>query len=472
MLNQAGAHGSAINFNRQFPGSAEALVDGYEVPAAYTKAGWAEMKILFQNSGGFLPTENWVVEVPQAERARVQQELPSRYQHEFISQWSQFLQSAQVVPYRRPPEAAKKLALLSGSQSPLLELFCLTAQNVSVDSPQVTSAFQAVLSVVPPNCSIRYTGDPNNDYVTALFSLQQRFQELASNPTSGDAHAQLDPNITSAKSAVHQMETRFAIDPEWQIHTTVAKLLYDPITKAEQSIPNGADASAVCAEFSRLKSKYPFDPKGSDASLQEFEAFFQPKGVLWTFVEQNLRGLVAVAGNQYSGTGTKPIRPEFLQFLNRAAQVRDALYKTGGQRPEFRYSLRAYPSEGLKNVTLIIDGQTLQYESTKGDLKNFVWPANGQGAERQTELIGGTQLPPLELKGPWGIYRLLGDMQWNPQIGSERILEWTIRERQSDGPLLFNGKPITLRFGLSLEGPDIFQPGFLSGLNCISRVVQ
>ena len=49
MLADAAKTGQPINYNRQFPGSAEIILDAYDVPAAFTKPGFAFMKNALQN---------------------------------------------------------------------------------------------------------------------------------------------------------------------------------------------------------------------------------------------------------------------------------------------------------------------------------------------------------------------------------------------------------------------------------------
>ncbi|PYY13139.1 MAG: hypothetical protein DMG61_14385 [Acidobacteria bacterium] len=60
MLDDAGRGRSAVNFNRQFPGSAQAVVDTYEVPAAFTKSGFQAMQKSIQSPEKF-SGEEWVL---------------------------------------------------------------------------------------------------------------------------------------------------------------------------------------------------------------------------------------------------------------------------------------------------------------------------------------------------------------------------------------------------------------------------
>ncbi len=44
MLSDASRRAKKINFNEQFPGSAEVVVNNVDIPGAFTKAGWTAMQ--------------------------------------------------------------------------------------------------------------------------------------------------------------------------------------------------------------------------------------------------------------------------------------------------------------------------------------------------------------------------------------------------------------------------------------------
>ena len=50
----------AVNFNKKFPGSAEAVIN-YEVQGPFTKSGWDFMKNALKNADKFFAGERWVL---------------------------------------------------------------------------------------------------------------------------------------------------------------------------------------------------------------------------------------------------------------------------------------------------------------------------------------------------------------------------------------------------------------------------
>src|ERR1035438_7079877 len=196
MLSEAGKHNPPINFNRQFAGSAQTVLETYEVPGAFSKGGWAFMKDAIQHADRYFSGEQWVLgdqASANIDRAKLEQDLRVRYNTDFILKWRTYIKSASVGRYASLADASQKLTQLSGNQSPLLELFALASNNTAVDDPGVASAFQPVQTVVPPGSTDKYILPPNQNYVNALVTLQASLESIA---TQGGA-----PTDTAAAPA-------------------------------------------------------------------------------------------------------------------------------------------------------------------------------------------------------------------------------------------------------------------------------
>ncbi len=209
MLADAAKAGPPVNFNRQFPGSAEVVLDGQDVAAPFTKPGWAFMRAALKNPEKYFAGEAWVLGSQtggSVEGSSLAQQLTARYNSDFLKAWRAYLQSAGVLKYASLADAAKKLGVLSGNQSPLLALFWLASQNTAVDAPEVANVFQPVQAVVPPSSVDRYIAPPNQGYMNALVTLQASVESVAGQPQGNDAAAaQTLTNATAAKVAARQV---------------------------------------------------------------------------------------------------------------------------------------------------------------------------------------------------------------------------------------------------------------------------
>ncbi|HEY1206013.1 MAG: ImcF-related family protein [Bryobacteraceae bacterium] len=473
LLEEASKHAGSINYNRLFPNSA--VFDSHEVRGAFTKDGWNFMQAAFLKPDQLFGGEDWVLG-PQTyaglDRSQLAQRLRGFYLRDFIQEWRAFVKAGAVARYGSLSDAANKLALLSGGQSPLLALFCLVAQNTSVDAPEIRTAFQAPQSVVPAACQSQYVGSSNQAYMGTLLKLQNSVAQVATTPP-GQNDAAAQATIAQANDALlttGQIAQTFAIDQDGNLPPAVRKLMEDPITQVPRLLkPKPPSGQALCGQFRALMAKYPFNLQSTvQATLDDVNRFFRPQdGALWQFYSQNLQNLVQKQGTLYvSKPSTMTVTPAFLNFFNRAAAFSDAAYPGGAQQPALKYTLRSDLSGVSQTISITLDGQTFTNSSGKVASKQFVWPGNPPG-EKMDVTFGSETVhwPPFD--GLWGTFEFFGD-------ADERAghLEWTLRTGQSNRMVTTaSGQPVMVRFDLDMS-PPVFRKGYFSGWACTADVAR
>jgi type VI secretion system protein ImpL len=485
MLAEANRKNPPINFNRQFAGSAQVVLETHEVPGAFSKGGWAFMKDAILHADRYFAGEQWVLgdqASANIDRAKLAQDLRARYNADFIQHWRTYVKSASVVRYASLADASQKLTQLSGNQSPLLELFALASLNTAVDDPDVATVFQPVQTVVPPGSTDRFILPPNQNYINALVTLQASLESIATQgatPTDTAAGPTLQ-NATQAKVTTRQMAQAFRIDSETHLEAGVQKLLEDPIVYVEGLLRalgpaelNGKGRS-LCGQFRAVLSKYPFNPNASvDATVADVNGLLhKPDGALWSFYDQNLQKLLVKQGSQFVIGPSGGVNQAFVNFFNAAATFSDAIYAGGAQDPHFTYMLTPEPSEGIQTVNLLIDGQSISYSGGAAAAKQIVWQGGGAHGSKASVKFGGPEISFSEHDGLWAVFRFFKEAErWTP-AGAGYSLEWIIRAGK-DPMKLPNGKPLTVHFELDMNGaPAVFQVGYFSRLACVSDVAR
>ncbi len=490
MLAEASKQNPGFNFNQKFPGSSQAVINNKEIAGAFTKGGWDFMQKNIPNADRFFAGEQWVLGSQGGagiDRAQTEQQIRQRYTADFIAQWRAFLQATSVVRYANLKDAAQKLTLLSGNQSPLLAVFWVVSQNTAVSAEPVRSAFQPVQAVVTPESKDRYIGPSNQNYMNALVSLQSSVEQAAGgtgapgDPLIGQVSAQ----STSAKIVTKQVAQGFRIDPEGKVEVTTQKLLEDPILQVENLIRSmgpgelNAKGAAFCAALKQLVAKYPFQAAATQqATLQEVNGVFQPgTGSLWTFYDATLRNYLVKQGTQYAAnpSGGINLSPAFVDFFNRAAAFSDALYPGGAAAPRLAYTLKATAPQGVESLALSVDRQTLNATRGKQTSMSFVWTGSASQAVKLTgKFGGGPEIAFATYDGLWAVFQFFGDADRWQSSGNTHRLDWVIRQGRAAKPLtLPDGTPLTVSFDLEMPGAaPIFQKGFLGGLSCVARVAQ
>jgi len=483
MLAAASVKNKPINFNRDFPGSADVVINHVDVAGAFTKGGWTFMQDAIKHPERFFSGEEWVlgpqVSANVPDPAMLSQTLRTRYQDDFVKQWRAYLNGTTVVRYQGLPDAARKLTKLSGNPSALLQAVCVAATNTAVDSPDVALIFQPAQFVTPPPCQEQLIGPGNKPYMDGLVALESCIEQIgtAAPAQKDQAKAQCGQVAGNAKVATRQVAQGFKIDQQQRIDAVVQRIMLDPITTVEGSLmPSGpAGAGSVCAALNGLAQKAPFRLNAPEqASLQDIENIFHPgTGMLSSFYSQNLTNFVTLQGADYVASPASPVKlnPAFLSFFNRAMALQHALYPATPPQLQFHYSLRPRPTPGGPSFTLTLDGQTLKYTGgTTVQPTQFVWPGTTQGANLSV-VIGGAEVTFASYQGPMSAFQFFANSKW-ARSGQAYSVEWSVLG--SSGQLAqVNGKPLIITFDLDTKGADpIFRPGYFASLGCVSKVSQ
>lgn len=478
MLAEAGKKYPLVNFNKTYPGSEKAVLNAKEVPGAFTKDGFGWMMDAFKNLKNFFEGEAWVIGDQTQQKvnlSEVEGRLRVRYAKDFSDQWKTYLKATRVLTYGSLKDAAEKLKMHAGNQSPVLGVIFLASKHTAVADKSIADQFQPTQTVVPP-ASVLLMGGDNQPYMGGLLQLQGAVEQISNLPASQAAQ---DPGAqqaisfaAAAKSAARTVAQKFRPDPVDKVDALTQKILEDPITAVEALLRvlgpaelNGAGAG-FCKDFSTLISKYPFNPASkTQATITEFNSVFLPQtGSLWVFYESKLKAVLPNQGGEYRavpGNGIA-LTPAFVAAFNRFASVTSTVYGLN-PNPQFRYSVKLN-AEMQKAVKLSLDGQSAEFPNAASPAKPFLWAGAGPGV-RTTIVGGGT----VSFDGPLGVFQWFNDAEsWKQNSATGHTVLWYQR---SGSQILKDdqGKPLSMTLDLEMPIP-LFRKGFLSGLQCTSNV--
>jgi type VI secretion system protein ImpL len=469
MLAAANHKVPSFDFNSKFPGSAQYIFDNYPVQGAFSKNGFAFMQDAILHPDPYFRGEEWVLgpsSGPPIDRAALSDQLRKAYVADYIQTWRTYLTKAQFVQYRNFADAGNKLSALDSNTSAMLELFSLISTNTSVAAPEISSAFQAPQTVVPPsNGDSRLIGPANQSYIQSLQGLEGAVKNLTLNATSANDPTAAAPVMQAAVSAEQAAETlrnTFLPDSAGNMDKTSFALLEAPITSTKNlaaqapAAAAGGAAKTFCAQLQPLLTKFPFNPQSStEASTDEVAQIFAPtSGSFAQFYSTSLRALVVQQGSQYvvAPGSAVHINPGFLTFLNNAQKISSTLYASGNQ-PSLDFTLNELKSPGVSDAVLNIDGKQI---SAGGQSATFHWVS--QPGSKITLATQKNTAP--QMAGPWSVFHFSYSA---PQIAPNRLkFSFTFN----------NQAPEIVLFDASGPGAPLLNPEFMKGFHCVSNVAR
>jgi type VI secretion system protein ImpL len=485
MLANANSLAPTLVFNKDYPGSAEVVVNAYPVAGAFTKPGWAYMQKAIQNPREYFNGEAWVLgpdTYANLDPAKIQQELQQRYQGDFVKTWREFLHASRVVGFGSVPDAATKLSKLSGNQSPLLSLLCVVSENTAVGAKAVSDLFQPPQQVAPAGCHDHLAAPGNAAYMDGLNRLLSSLQALITNPSNDAFSNEALTSALGADSQVRQLARNFPVDKEGAVDSTTETLLEDPIKHVQAliaGVPKDAansGARAFCGQVHALMAKYPFQPASStEATLQDISDMFKPNdGALWKFYQDTMQKYLVRQGSDYAAKPASPsATPAFVSFFNRAAGVSAALFPANAQQPQLSFSVRVNPTEDVQEVTLTLGSQTLHTKGSESAPQSFTWPSSPLEAKLRVKFTGGSEFDFPGSMGQWAVFHFFSHFEHWQTSGSSSTMDWTLRAGADPVIVPKSGRPATVSLILDTAGaPDILKPGYFSGLTCAVPAVR
>ena len=468
-----------IQFNRDVAGSAAYVAEPYTVPGAYTKGGYAAMQSVLASADRFFEGEEWVLGDRRAaplDKAKTLAELRERYRNDYVAAWAAYLKSATVVPYRGVKDAAERLAVLAGPQSPLLVLLATASRHSVVDTQYIGPALAPVQAVTPPTDSGKYIGPANQDYMGALAALQAALGGVAASPPGGaDAQvAQAMTSVTAAKLASQKITQQFAATADGTVRAAVTRLLDDPVSRVEPYLRNygatelNAKGASFCSNYRSVLAKYPFNPAAStEATPEEVAALFKPvTGGIWSFYDETVQNVLVRQGSEFvsKGGGSMTVSPAFRAFFSKAAAVSEALFPQGATTPQLTFAVRPVLVDGVTEVDVTVDGATNQYGNVSRP-HSFTWHAT----PASTASIGGRanagspRVVVQDISGTWAPFRLFDNATRSTMTGNVLRAEWAAAGGEK------------VRVGLEVDfgnSAPVLRKGYFAGFTCVGRIAQ
>jgi type VI secretion system protein ImpL len=469
MLAAANHKVPSFDFNSKFPGSAQYIFDNYPVQGAFSKVGFAFMQDAILHPDPYFRGEEWVLgpsSGPPIDRVALSDQLKKAYFADYIQTWRTYLTKAQFVQYRNFADAGNKLGALDSNTSAMLELFSLISTNTSVAAPEISSAFQAPQTVVPPsNGDSRLISQSNQGYIQSLQGLEGAVKNLTLNATSANdptAAAPVTQAAITADQAAETLRNTFLPDAAGNMDRTSFALLEAPITSTKNlaaqapAAAAGGAAKAFCSQLDPLLTKFPFNPSSpNEASVDEVAQIFAPaSGSFAQFYNTSLRALVVQQGGQFAvapGSAVH-INPGFISFLDKAQKISSTLY-TSGNQPSLDFTLNELKSPGVSDAVLNIDGKQI---GAGGQSATFHWVS--QPSSKITLATQKNTAP--QMAGPWSVFHFSYSA---PQIAPNRLkFSFTFN----------NQAPEIVLFDASGPGAPLLNPEFMKGFRCVSNVAR
>jgi len=421
---------------------------------------FAEMAMIDQWALG----ERGQLDYSDTDRDVLTERLRSLYSTDYIDSWRRALNAISVADFRDLDHGVAILEQLTGPAAPLHRLLDTVRDNtalslpVGLDIPSEAEALrpasskpemQQALAIHRAfsglSAMLQAAGEKPSYYdetLAAIVAVHDYAKAVQDSPDRGKA----------ALQAVHQRFSMTGHDPISTLQR-VATGLPEPVNhqvrkvadqtaqvlnvEALRELERRWDAEVYSFFQQRLAGRYPFVVRAPDASLDDFEAFFGPKGRLQQFNDQYLKiflkeNLEALQSGQH---GQSLIRDDVIEQLELAERIRETFFDQRGNL-SVQFSIEPLGLSANQRTSLLdLDGQLISYTHGPSQIAGIVWP-NTQGQQVRSNLTLLRQngnSSSLEYRGPWSMFRLLSRGSLNGRTATSVDLSF----RAGDGVMRY-----------------------------------
>jgi len=444
----------------------ELLASDYAFPSLFTQSGWDDAvasAVGEKTEELFRRYQSLKIDKP---RDRIAERLRAQYLSDYNRHWLALLASIHPVACKDLKEAALALRALTGPQSPYRELIRTVWRNLSV---RLTAAELRPLSADD-------NGKWLDDALSAVGEFVDAVDKFANATDAGKRSLDLVrlqalqgvcdgawAKVGNALKIIESPERRTAVS------TALENLVVEAQRALTAEITQEQDrlwAERVAKPFAeQLAGHYPFDLAAkAEASLASFSHLFNPKNGLFVAASQPIEELRKI---RLVGRELLPVNRDYERMVDRAKDIREALYPDGQSAITAPFFVTLVQREGVKDVRLAVGSDTFGLYDRPDRRSSMTWKeGDGDGAKLSINVVSDQWLTQDHGGSPWGLLRLLRDGSPMPRSQGGIICSWSF-----SSPSV--GKSATFNAGALIEAPafeKVLMPEFFVGLLCPDHI--
>lgn len=386
--------------------------------------------------------DSWVlnltrsVKYSDADRAEIQRQLTEQYISDYTATWRAGMDNLNIRNFESIGQLTGALEQVISGDQPLQRALTVLRDNTQPGAfSEKLSAKERDEALAEPDYQLLtrlgHEFAPENSTLTVQKDKESTMQAVYLQLTELHRYLLAIQNApVPGKSALKAVQLRLDQNSSDPIFATrqMAKTLPAPLNRWAGRLADQAwhvvmveavhymevdwRDSVVKPFNEQLANNYPFNPHSAqDASLDAFERFFKPDGILDTFYQQNLKLFIDNDLSLEDGDNNVIIREDIIAQLETAQKIRDIFFsKQNGLGTSFAVETVSLSGNKRRSV-LNLDGQLVDYSQGRNYTAHLVWPNNmREGNESKLTLVGARGGAPrsISFSGPWAQFRLFG----------------------------------------------------------------
>jgi type VI secretion system protein ImpL len=434
----------------------------YTVPGSFTIKGYQEhWTKAVESAGDEISKDDWVMG-PEAATTQDQAadigRLQSTYFREYTQQWQKFLRGISVRQFKTRTDSVETLRALSASDSPMELLMVEVKRNTDLSSaPERVGVWGWIKGLFDGNHERQAGTTEVEKEFGALFpfvfsedkkvrvplseyraTLDQLLRSLE--VKSDDQLAQAAKALLTGKDEIGlqraEQEVARSLEPfKTAASRDIARVLTQPLGNLRAMLYGGGYEQIdktwreqLYPRAHALESNFPFSDSTSETPVTDLAKFLNPAtGQLTLFFNERLTSSFEESQGKLTlkEAGAVKLSSSFVDYLNIARELREALFPSGGAQPELSYEVKLQPTAGAE-ARIEIDGTNVETRGNSPQSAKFTWPARAGTSGGRIVVLRGSQQTEVTFPGEWGLFRMFAAGKPTKVGDNQFQLSWTV----------------------------------------------
>ncbi|MEW6209051.1 MAG: ImcF-related family protein, partial [Acidobacteriota bacterium] len=438
------------------------LSSSFSVPGSFTSAGYHEhWGAAMESAAEEIGKDDWVMG-PQAAASQNQSadisKLQAMYFREYTSEWQRFIKGVNVRPFRTKEDAVEALKVLSSSDSPMELVMTELERNTNLSvkrsgggvwgwikgifssrketvagTTEVEKEFRPVFAFV--STEDKQSSAPMAEYRAALKRVLDALETKSDDQLAQTAKALLTGKDEMGLQKAEQDVSRLVDSFKTAAASDVARLLKQPLSNLRAMLYGGGYEQIernwreqLYPKAKALEAGFPFADSSSQAPVTDLARFLNPSnGQFTAFFNDKLATSFEDAQGRWrlKESGAVKLSEGFVNYLNAARALRDALFPGGGQQPDVAYDLTLMPERGA-DVVVEIDGNRVETRGSSPQSAKFNWPARAGSSGARILVLQNGQQSERAFPGEWGLFQMFSAGNAVKTADNQYQLSWHV----------------------------------------------
>lgn len=410
------------------------------LPECYTRSGFDHAKSSLDKAYQIFKQDAWVLEKDFSEN--IKDQILDLYMKDYVSYWHNISKKLKPSHFNSFTEANQVLSRLETQQSFQKILSLIKKETAPRIHKQHDVFNQKIASQFTALHFSKTQAESIESFWKELIKFTNTFLVIDDHGQASFQYLRSYFNQTQYNDTLYTLDEMIKHIPEPQ-STWLAQISEDLWLSLFQSTKNYINEiwqdKVYHPYMNEIATHYPFHDQQTEVSVDSFERYFSPNGIIQQFFREYLQAFTNMSQAQWEVKVIQdkqfPIRSAIIESMMQANVITNMFFPNNSAHARIQFSIEKMSLDPvISHLKLSIGEQIFQDNQQENTyINNLTWPQNNASLKIQT--IEGKNFV-IDESGQWALFRLLQQVNVLPDPNDPSALQILLEINGNSGRYL------------------------------------